>query len=126
MRTIGGGQATGLQSQTGAEPGELRKIDGGGGGENAANGLRPPGRAVFPFVGSRNSGKCSHHSPTGIFLLGGKTSNREKYFSLPPLTVNPTGSFHTASRLVRPQIHKDSTFVSNITDSPAMAITRAT
>jgi hypothetical protein len=46
-------------------------------------------------------GKRSHHSPTGIFHLGRKTSNREKYFSPPLLTVNPAGSFHTASRFVR-------------------------
>jgi hypothetical protein len=37
----------GLQSQTGAEPGKLREIDGGGGGESAAKGLKWGGSALF-------------------------------------------------------------------------------
>ena len=91
----------GLQPQTGAEPGELREIDGGGGGESAAKRPKRGGTPFFPFVGSRNSGKRSHHRPTGIFHRRRKTSNLEKYFSFLLLTVNPAGSFHTASRLVR-------------------------
>ena len=91
----------GLQPQTSLKFGELREIDASGGGKSAAKRLKRGGRPFFPFVGSRNSGKRSHHPPTGIFHRGRKTSNLEKYFSFLLLTVNPAGSFHTASRLVR-------------------------
>jgi hypothetical protein len=90
----------GLQPQTSLKFGELRETDASGGGESAAKRLKRGGRPFFPFVGSRNSGKRSHHRPTGIFHRGRKTSNLEKYFSFLLLTVNPAGSFHTASRFV--------------------------
>jgi hypothetical protein len=41
----------GLQSQTGAEPGELRETDGSGGGKSAAKSLNRGGRPLFSFVG---------------------------------------------------------------------------
>src|SRR5690348_6775968 len=37
----------GVQSQTGVEPGELREIDGRGGGESAATGLKGPATPCF-------------------------------------------------------------------------------
>ena len=38
---------TGLQPQTGAEPGKLREIDAGGGGESVAKRLNRGGGALF-------------------------------------------------------------------------------
>jgi hypothetical protein len=42
---------SGLQPQTGAEPGELREIDGGGGSKSAAKRLNRGGRPLFSYVG---------------------------------------------------------------------------
>jgi hypothetical protein len=41
----------GLQPQTSVEPGELREIDGSGGGKSPAKSLNPGGRPFFSFVG---------------------------------------------------------------------------
>ena len=41
----------GLQPQTSVEPGELREIDGSGGGESSAKRLKPGRQALFSFVG---------------------------------------------------------------------------
>jgi len=90
-----------VPAKAGVEPGELRETDVGSRSESPAKRLKRAAAPFFSFVGSRNSGKCSHHSPAGIFHLGRKTSNREKYFPFLLLTVNPAGSFHTASRFVR-------------------------
>jgi hypothetical protein len=90
-----------VHTKAGVEPGELRETHGSGRSKSPAKSLNRGGRPFFSFVGSRNSGKGSHHSPTGIFHLGRTTSNREKYFPSLLLTVNPARSFHTASRVVR-------------------------
>jgi hypothetical protein len=42
-----GADDPGLQPQTGVEPGKLREIDGGGGGESAAKRLKWGGSALF-------------------------------------------------------------------------------
>ena len=44
-----GADDPGLQPQTGAEPGEFREIDDGGGGESSAKRLKPGGGALFSF-----------------------------------------------------------------------------
>jgi hypothetical protein len=49
----GFGRCHKAQPQTGAEPGELREINGGGGGESPAKRLNRGGRPFFSFVSHR-------------------------------------------------------------------------
>ena len=95
----------GLQPQTSVEPGELREIDGSGGGESPAKRLNQGGTPFFPFVGEVI---VPGGYPYGPNLWKTKTGDLNfrppvKLFLRPSLALR--WSFHTASRLVRPRIH---------------------
>src|SRR5208283_2409184 len=92
----------GLQPQTGAEPGELRQIDGGGGRKKAANGLKWAGEALFSFSGPRI---FLRRYPDPFDLYPTK-NRRPELLDHRHIFFHPSRqSFYTASRFVRPRFH---------------------
>jgi transposase len=89
---------SGLQPQTGPQPGELREINGGGGRKSPAKGLKSGGGALFWFGANHIGPSCCPHRCG----LDPAKNRRPKLLDHRPIFCHLLRqTFHTASRLVR-------------------------